>query len=251
VKHAIVLLLAVSLTWAGYGVEWTFSCPPGRPSIGLDVTQDGLPDVVVSFGYDSIRYYSGTTHAYLWSLANPHPGSYWSISIANTGGSSQPEIVSTSTRNTTSPIVYYGRFDIFDLGTRQVQFASPEFSSNYTYPWAYPYDLDGDGRAEICVISGDSTNFQLQVYGGTGAVQDPASGGHPARVALPSISTGSVLIDQFAGPVSVYDVAGRVIRLVLPGAASWDGRDQSGAPVPPGCYVIKAGPSAYRVQIIH
>ena len=251
-KHVLALLVAVSTSWAGYGVEWSFSCPPGRPGIGLDVDQNGLPDVAVWFGTDSVRYYNGTSRSYLWSLSNPHPGSAsWSIGLANTGGSSQPEIVSTSLRYTTSPTVYYGRFDIFDLATRQLQFSSPEFSSNYTFPMPYLYDDDGDGRDEISVVSGDSSNLQLQVYGGTGAVQEPTSTGHPARIAMPSISTGPVSVDQAAGPFSVFDAVGRLIRLLPPGAVLWDGRDQSGTPVPPGCYVIKEGASASRVQIIH
>jgi photosystem II stability/assembly factor-like uncharacterized protein len=51
------------------------------------------------------------------------------------------------------------------------------------------------------------------------------------------------------GPVEVRDRAGRLVRAIGRGplAADWDGRDDSGAAVPAGCYFVRCGPAATAV----
>jgi hypothetical protein len=249
-KHALALLLLTgSLCWAGYGVEWTLPTGRGWPGVSFDVDRDNLPDVCVSYSADSLVFYSGASHARLWTIQNPHPeNTYLGATSGNTGGDAWPELVVYGYHYTTSPTVYYYRFDIYDCASHQSLFSSPEMSSNLTVGIPYLADIDGDGRCEICVACGDSTARTLQVYGSSAAVQESPSPTHygPRLSVIPSVSRIPVLVSglaQSGSKVRIVDASGRVVRtltLAGPGSILWDGTDDHSRPVPPGCYLVRA-----------
>ena len=161
-KQALVLLLlAASLSWAGYGVEWTLPTGRGWPGVSFDVDRDNLPDVCVTYGADSLVFYSGASHARLWTVPNPHPENTIGATSGNTGGDAWPELVVYGYHYTVSPTVYYSRFDIYDCASHQSLFSSPEMSCSYTVGIPYVADIDGDGRCEICAACGDTLALSL------------------------------------------------------------------------------------------
>jgi len=62
---------------------------------------------------------------------------------------------------------------------------------------------------------------------------------------LPSVGRTPVSIHlSSAAPVSVFDAAGRLIRVLPAGASLWDGHDESGAPARAGVYYFRAASGA-------
>jgi hypothetical protein len=126
-------------------------------------------------------------------------------------------------------------------------------SSNYTVPTPTVSDIDGDGRCEICVVSGDSTALSLQVYGSTGAVEESPRPPVLRLSVAPSVSRSAVVITGLppsASPVRVSDVCGRVVRTLAPagsGPVVWDGADDHSRPVPPGCDLGRADGQVTKV----
>jgi glucose/arabinose dehydrogenase len=79
------------------------------------------------------------------------------------------------------------------------------------------------------------------------AGQNPARGGAAVRATVPAGATASL---------SVYDLAGRVVRTLgpkLPAGVvttmSWDGRDSAGRAVRPGCYYVSLRQGAARTTL--
>jgi len=250
----LTLLLSGCLCWAGYSVEWTLPTGRGAPGVAVDVDRDNLPDVCVSYGADSLVFYSGASHARLWTIQNPHPeNTYLGATSGNTGGDAWPELVVYGYHYTTSPTVFYYRFDIYDCASHQSLFSSPEMSSNLTVGIPYLTDIDGDGRCEICVACGDSTARSLQVYGSSAAVEESSPPSEPRLSVAPSVSRLAVVITGLpssGSPVRISDVCGRVVRTLAPAGPDpvvWDGTDDHSRPVPPGCYLVRANGRVTKV----
>ena len=257
-KNVLVLSLLLSgcLCWAGYSVEWSLPTGRGLPYVQFDVDRDNLPDVYVSYGADSLVFYSGASHARLWTIHNPHPeNTALGATSGNTGGDAWPELVAYGYHYTTSPTVYYSRFDIYDCASHQLLFSSPEMSSNYALSIPYLADIDGDGRCEICVACGDSTARSLQVYGSSAAVEEsPSPANSGARLSVvPSVSRTPVVVSGLGldgSRIQIVDACGRVVRTLTfagPGSITWDGTDDHSKPVPPGCYLVRAGDHVTKV----
>jgi len=212
-----------------------------------DANDDGLTDVQVSYGGDSIVLYDGASHAAFWSISSQHAGYLLSgISVANMDDDSAPELVAYHARSSTSSF----RFDVLDCASHAVLYSSPEMS-----PWllATLSDLARPGVYDVCVITGDSISHTLQVYGWSAGAQELPTSRLSTLRPSPIPCTGRVAIDgTLFCAAEILDATGRIVRTLPPSAGPlvWDGKDQTGEPCPAGCYIVRAGALLSRVDIV-
>jgi len=131
-------------------------------------------------------------------------------------------------------------------------------------PWAKRYGLEGlvlNGK--IWILGGIAdTSYPNDVWysAGLGVSEEPNLGAGPTRVIRirpnPFRRNAAVIWNSPAtgGDVArVYAQDGRLVRQArLPAGQSrwvWDGRDDSGAPLPPGVYVLESGPGV-RAKVV-
>jgi len=246
VLAGVALLLAAAQ--AAYVVEWSATglvysmayVYTGNGTAQYDVNGDSIPDIFVTDS-TSLKVYSGVTHGLIWTIPS---GGYTYMGfpyVGNTDGDPEAELVLLCYSYSSG---YVGKFFVYDCLSHAQEFASPQKSG---YPSMGMADVDGDGKNEICIVSGTSNRI-LEVYGSTDAGCDEAPDA-PAlheRAAAPNPATGFVrlvLPSVNPGSVELTDAAGRVVRC-LPAAGPevvWNCRDDRGEPVPAGVYVWRCG----------
>lgn len=256
---SITLLIAalVASASAAYVIEWTaplsYSMAYGYTSnanYSYDITGDSNPEIYVSDS-TALKVYNGVTHSLIWTIPLAYSYGGYPI-IANTDVDANKELVFSSYNYTPS---YVGRFYVYDCQTHAQEFASPVKSGYLNVSVA---DVDGDGKSEICCISGAAGSRILEVYGSDAAdlneTPDPETEKAPARP-FPNPAQHAVQLPVApgtSGTVTVTDLAGRVVRvLVGTGTVVWDCRDRAGALVPQGTYVFSTGSVSGKVEVIY
>jgi hypothetical protein len=253
----LVLLLAAAQ--ATYVVEWSATglvysmayVYSGSSTSHYDVNGDSIPDIFITDS-TSLKIYSGVSHSLIWTI----PGNGYDYIgfpyVGNTDGDPAFELVLLCYSYSPS---YIGKFFVYDCSSHNLEYTSPQKSGYLSMAVA---DVDGDGKNEICIVSGTSSRI-LEVYGSTDAACDeqPAIPALHERAAVPNPATGLVrlVLPQVRGPalVEMTDAAGRVVRsLAVSGPeAVWDCRDDRGEPVPSGVYVWRCGSESGSVTVCH
>ena len=257
----LIALLAAVVS-ASYVVEW--SAPANYSSataytsnkaVSYDVNGDSIPDVFL-MDSSALKVYSGVTHSLLWSM--PSNGyAYLSYpNIANTDGDAAKELVFQVSNYTPS---YSARFYVYDCGTHVLEYTSPVKTG---YAYTAVADVDGDGKSEIIITSGEAGSRIMEVYGSNdvGVDEEPASSPEASVAAAFPNPTGRCVVLAFRtrepkpAPVLVMDVAGRIVRhLGLRAgepALPWDCTDDAGLPVPAGAYLYQCGPQSGKVEVV-
>ncbi|MFO7676334.1 MAG: sialidase family protein [bacterium] len=136
--------------------------------------------------------------------------------------------------------VYYCRSDDHGLTWSERELVNDAVAADQ---WDPDIAVDADGSAYV--VWQDMRNPKAQVWFATNAwtgILAPGPAPLPRLACAPNpFRAGLAVTGVPAGrAVEVFDAAGRRVRL-LPsrdGRARWDGRGQSGAPCPPGVYII-------------
>jgi hypothetical protein len=136
---------------------------------------------------------------------------------------------------------------------------------NFTGVWpAYAADLDGDTYTDIVAGGGLEVRWWQNglglsgVGGNDGQGSAPASPFEPARLYQnspnpfsPATAIRFWLAQAGYVQLSIYDVAGRLIRTLVDGgiqagshSVAWDGRDQKGREMPSGLYFYRMAAGA-------
>jgi len=257
----VCLLTFLLLLLTGYQVEWQLPIQRGFVSVGPDVTGDSLPELVIEYGYthrDSLVFVSGRTRQRVWTIPNPYSNyDYWQIvGTANTDGDGADELLVYGYRYEYTNYRYYTRFHIYDCNQRTLEFVSPEFVSNYHFPYPRLAEIDGDGIWEICIGYGDTINYTFLVYGWQGAgINQYGVKSRTTFNALPVPAVQKVTIPTAGGKnVFVFDPAGRLIRTIpVPansGSVIWDGLDEKKEPVQPGVYFYHNGNGTGKIELV-
>lgn len=249
------LLLGYHFGFAGYEVKWTAAVNYSMATAytmnkgySYDITGDSIPELFV-LDSSALRIYSGVTRGLIWSIPISYQyGGY--PTIANTDGDAGKELV-FSTYNYSYPN-YTGRFYIYDCQTQTLEFASPVKSG---YPSMAVADIDGDGKSEICFVSGTAGNRLLEVYGSTdmAIATEPALPRIVSTLPNPVRHTVQLPVSGITDAVIITDLSGRIVRVipVCAGPVTWDCCDNAGQPVAPGTYYFVAGPYRGRVSVVY
>jgi hypothetical protein len=88
-------------------------------------------------------------------------------------------------------------------------------------------------------------NWSVHVISGVVGVTPPG-GAATLRLVGPNPFRSSVAF-QASGAVRVHDAAGRLVRNLVQGAASWDGSDDGGRVLPAGLYFLSVDRATQRV----
>lgn len=255
----VLLALVFTALHAAYVVEWTAPLQhyyaygyTANRDYTYDLTGDSIPELFVT---DSIwlKVYSGVTRGLIWTLTAPYYGSM-SFNLANTDGDAAKELVLSAFRYSPD---FRGRFYVYDCQSRALEYTSPEKTG---YPYISVADVDGDGKSEICFISGPGGNRILEVYGSDAldAEEPPAVpeareyGSAVPNPARPGVAL-TIPIAPGSDRVTITDITGRPLRVIPTGGSSaviWDGCEDGGIPAPAGTYLYRSGPAAGRVQLI-
>jgi hypothetical protein len=148
----------------------------------------------------------------------------------------------------------------FDHGAT---WSEPELVMDDTTEGSYDPDIDADSAGRACVVWRSNTTRQGEIWFAT---RNPAAiAEEPTKRAFsgafsaepnPFAKTVGVAWNfpaRSIGVVRAYAQDGRLVRQVrIPADEAhwvWDGRDDSGAPLPPGVYVIEAGPGL-RAKVV-
>jgi hypothetical protein len=254
----IGLVLALGAAQAAYVVEWSASgliyssayVYTNNWRTSYDVNGDSIPDIFITDS-TALKIYSGVSHSLIWTI--PSNG-YTYIGfpyIGNTDGDAANELVLLCYSYNSG---YSGKFYVYDCASHSQEFASPVKNG---CPSMGVADVDGDGKNEVCIVSGTTTRI-LEVYGSTdvGCDESPAVPALHERSAAPNPATDLVRLSlpQVRGPASVemMDASGRVVRTlpVCGPEALWDCRDDSGECVPAGVYVWRCGSESGSVTVL-
>ena len=223
---------------------------PAAVAIG-DLTGEGNPDIAVANEKSNtvttlLGYGDGTISGRGEFATGSDPVS---VVIADLNGDGKADLaLANSFANTVSVL----------LGTGAGKFGPKTDYGTGDSPFSVaPGDLNGDGRPDLVVANGGSNTISVLVN--TGGV-NPLPGPPPALPAAfellsprPNPASGTSEIG-FALPaarkvrIEVFDVAGRLVRALVPGvvfdagphAIEWDARDRSGAFVRSGSYLVRA-----------
>lgn len=256
---SIALLLAalVASASATYVIKWTallsYSDAYGytaNPNYSYDITGDSIPELFVSDS-SALNVYNGVTHSLIWTIPLVYPYGGYPI-IANTGGGANKELVFAG--YSVSPS-YSGQFYVYNCQTYDLEFASPVKSGYINVSVA---DIDGDGKSEICCISGTAGNRILEVYGSNGADLNEMPESKSEQTAarpFPNPARRLVRLPVASGTlrtITVTDLAGRVVRVLAgSGTVGWDCRDMAGAMVPQGTYIFSSGTMCGKVEVVY
>ena len=261
-RRVTFVLAACALPLFGsYVVEWSAHCSYDyatafavNKDARWDVNDDSLPEVFVNDG-GSVKVFSGVSHSLIWTV-QPGALSYLFVAgLANTDGDAAKELVVYSTDAK--------KFYVYDCASHNLEYTSPaRTGTNFSCAVA---DIDGDGKSEICWISGSGSDRTLEVYGSTdmGIAEDAP--GVPVRTvagAMPNPTQDVVQLSirpDATGPVVITDVTGRIVRklnfvhrssfIVHRSFVVWDCCDEDGRRVARGTYLFGCGGQAEKVVV--
>jgi hypothetical protein len=137
-----------------------------------------------------------------------------------------------------------------------------------SYPWVVPDTPSAMARVRVTGhdaaghAAADVGDADFEIHGGESAVAEALLGEHNLLGVYPNPSPGVVDVAFRAAAsgfvrLSVYDVAGRLVRTLVAGRVAgglrsqvWDGRDANGMPVPTGVYLVllDGGPATRAVK---
>jgi hypothetical protein len=260
-----LLVIGATVAFGTYTVEWSsslsYSMATGYTSnknYSYDITGDSIPELF-AMDSSSLKVFNGVTHSLIWTIPMSYTyGGY--PTVCNTDGDANKEIVFSAYGYSSG---YSGRFYVYDCQTHNQDYISPVKNG---YPSVVAADIDGDGKSEICCVSGNAGSRILEVYGSDavvvkeGGVREVESA---TLAAFPNPARHFVNLMIAAGAagdvVSILDIAGRIVRTMPlsnpraqdPTPVLWDCCDDAGQPVVPGSYLFRCGSSAGRVEVIY
>jgi len=268
-KILALLTLVTATGFAGYVVEWSASLSysmatsyTSNKAYSYDITGDSIPEVFV-MDSSALKVFSGVTHNLIWSIPLSYPYGGYPI-ICNTDGDANKEIVFSAYGYSSG---YSGRFYVYDCQSHAQDYISPVKNG---YPSVAVADVDGDGKSEICCVSGNAGSRILEVYGSDAVGQSenppvphsafpalqffaaPNPARHLVQLNVPPLTTSGVL--------TISDATGRVVRTISvpanPGNSAlvpliWDCCDDADQPVPAGPCFFRCGGSAGKVDVCY